>query len=89
MKDVINMSLEEFNLHEWQKEKFDEMIAYNREKYAKEEGIEKGRVDVLNETVKEMLKNKINIELISKVTKLTNTEIKNRRIYERLTSIFL
>ena len=41
MKDVINMSLEDFNLHEWQKEKFEEMIAYNREKYAKEEGIKK------------------------------------------------
>ena len=76
MKDVINMSLEDFNLHEWQKEKFEEMIAYNREKYAKEEGIKKDIEQNTIEMVKEMLKNDAEVEFISKVTKLSNEEIK-------------
>lgn len=84
MKDVINMSIEDFNLHEWEKEKFDALIAYNIQKKATEDGLEEGRKrgikegrkETLKETVKEMLKNNISIELISKVTKMSNAEIK-------------
>ena len=36
MKDVINMSLEDFNLHEWQREKFDALLAQEKEELAKQ-----------------------------------------------------
>ena len=45
---------------------------YNHYKDGKEEGIK----ETINITVKEMLKNNADIEFISKVTKLSNEEIK-------------
>ena len=39
LKDVINMSLEDFNLHEWQREKLDDLVAYNREQHAMKTGM--------------------------------------------------
>ena len=73
LKDVINMSLEDFNLHEWQREKLDDLVAYNREQYAMKTGIEQNTIDI----VKELLKNNIEIDIISKVTKKSIDEIKN------------
>ena len=73
LKDVINMSLEDFNLHEWQREKLDDLVAYNREQYAMKTGIEQNTIDI----VKELLKNNIEIDIISKVTKKSVDEIKN------------
>lgn len=90
MKDVINMSLEDFYLHEWQKEKFDAMIAYEKEQQAIErekqaiergfeqgikQGIEQGIESNTINTIKEMLKNDASIKFISKVTKKTEEEI--------------
>ena len=68
LKDVIDMSMENFNIHEWNREKMDELVKYNHYKAGKDE--------TLNNTVKEMLKNNISKEIISKVTKLSDTEIK-------------
>ena len=60
MKDVINMSLENFNLHEWQREKFDALLAQKKEELT----IEKTTLTF----IEEMLKNDTSYELISKVT---------------------
>lgn len=49
------MSIENFNLHEWEKEKFDALILYKAEKKGVKEGIQEGK----KETVIEMLKNNI------------------------------
>lgn len=92
MRDVINMSLDEFNLHEWEEEKLDDMVAYNREQKAIKEGLEEGikqgieqRIgqgielgsrQTLTNTIKEMIKNKIDIETIFKVTNKSLDEIK-------------
>ena len=80
LKDVIDMSMENFNIHEWNKEKMDELVKYNHYKDGKEVGFESGLIqgkkETLNNTVKEMIKNNASIEFISKVTKLSNTEIK-------------
>ena len=72
MKDVINMNLEDFNLHEWQKEKFDDMIAYKKEQQAIKKGIEENTIN----TIKEMLKNNASLEFISTITKKSIEEIK-------------
>lgn len=72
IEEVYNMSMENFNIHEWNKEKMDELVMYNHYKDGKEEGIK----ETINITVKEMLKNNADIEFISKVTKLSNEEIK-------------
>jgi len=76
MKDVINMSWDGFNLHEWEKEKLDDMVAYNKEQKAIKEGMEKGIEQGIEQTIKEMLKNKLELELISKITNKTIEEIK-------------
>lgn len=67
MKDVINMSWDDFNLHEWEKDKLDALVAYNREQQAVEKSLE--------QTIIEMLKNDATIDFISKVTKKTEEEI--------------
>ena len=71
MKDVINMSWDGFNLHEWEKDKLDDMVAYNKEQKALKEGMAKG----VEKTVIEMLKNDFEKEMISKITKLSIEEI--------------
>lgn len=88
MKDVIKMSWNDFNLHEWEKEKLDDMVAYNKEQKAIKEGLEKGIKQGIQQgieqgiergieqTIKEMLKNKLELELISKITNKTKEEIK-------------
>jgi len=76
MKDVITMSWDGFNLHEWEKEKLDDMVAYNKEQKAIKEGMEKGIEQGIEQTIKEMLKNKLELELISKITNKTIEEIK-------------
>ena len=83
MKDVINMSWDGFNLHEWEKEKLDEMVAYNREQQALkdgikqgiEQGIEQGIKQNIEQTIKEMLKNNLDLKLIAKVTNKSVDEI--------------
>ena len=73
------MSWDGFNLHEWEKDKLDEMVAYNREQKGLKDGInqgvEQGIKQNIEQTIKEMLKNNLDLELISKITKKSVDEI--------------
>jgi len=73
IKGVVSMSLENFNIHEWEKEKMDALVNYNHYKDGINDGIEQ---NIIN-TIKEMYKNNIEIELISKITNKSIKEIKN------------
>ena len=84
IKDVIEMNEEYFNIHEWEKEKLEELVRYNYYKDGVDEGklegklegkIEgkiEGKLEGIEETqeniIKEMLKDNVDIKLISKYT---------------------
>ena len=90
IKDVIKMNwdkLENFSIHEWEKEKWDKYLEEKRkeeeekrlEEAMKEghaEGHAAGHAEAIEFTIKEMIENGIDIEMISKITKLSNEEIK-------------
>ena len=80
IKDVIDMSLENFNIHEWEKEKLDALVYYNHYKDGLSEGFEDGFEQGVEEntinTIKEMLKNNASYDFISKVTNKSISEIK-------------
>jgi predicted transposase/invertase (TIGR01784 family) len=92
LESVINMSLDEFCLHAWEKEKLDAMVDDIRQENAfndgkkegieegKKEGIEQGKKEGIEQgirnTITSMLKNKLDYETISKVTDKTVDEIK-------------
>lgn len=80
IKDVIDMSLENFNIHEWEKEKLDALVYYNHYKDGLSEGFEDGFEYGIEEntinTIKEMLKNNASYDFISKVTNKSIDEIK-------------
>ena len=40
IREMINMSRDNFLLHEWEKEKLDKLVKYERRKNALEEGVE-------------------------------------------------
>lgn len=65
--DVIRMSKEDFNIHEWEKEKMDALVKYNYYKDGREENL----IDI----IKEMFKNNASIDFISKVTKKSEEEL--------------
>ena len=71
IKDVIDMSLDNFNIHEWEKEKLDALVYYNHYKDGLSEGFEDGFEQGVEEntinTIKEMLKNNASYEFISKI----------------------
>ena len=75
IRKVIEMSKDTFILHEWEKEKMDELtkLAY------KEDGLEEGFADGLQkrsqEIAKNMLKENITLDVISKCTGLSFEEI--------------
>ena len=75
IRKVINMSKDSFILHEWEKEKLDELVEYEKRKNALEEGLEQGIEQNKLEVVKNMLDENLNIKLISKVTGLSEKEI--------------
>ena len=81
--------LENFSIHEWEKEKWDKYLEEKRKEEeekrleeALEKGLEQGSRETLINTVNEMIKNGASIEFISKVTKLSNEEI--RKIEESI-----
>ena len=78
--DVIKMSKDYFSIHEWEKEKMDALVKYNYYKDGKDEGFYDGLEEGIQENTlnmtKEMIKNNASIEFISKVTKLSQEEIK-------------
>ena len=81
MEAAISMSKDKFVLHEWQKDKLDKLVIDT----AKDKGIEEGKSIGRQEGIKEnttqitknLLKESVDIETISKVTGLTKEEIKN------------
>lgn len=92
MEDVVDMSKDEFILHEWEKDKFDELVKINELESAINEGkaigFEDGKAagfkDGTNkrniEIAKNMLKENIDIKTISKVTGLRIEDIQNIEI---------
>ena len=71
MDEVVRMNLEEPILTEWEAKMLDEIERYDTIKNSKEEGIEQNKI----ETAKRMLDEKLDIDLISKITGLTKEEI--------------
>ena len=83
MEAVINMSKDEFIIHEWQKEKMDALVKHNEMEGAKKDGIEEGKSIGIKESKLEIAQNllnmKISIKDISKATGLTIQEIEKLR----------
>jgi len=73
------MSKDEFVLHEWEKEKLDALVEYekisNAQEEGKIEGIKQGSRQEKLEIAKNMLVKGTDIEYISEVTGLTKKEI--------------
>ena len=91
MEGVIRMSQDEFIIHEWQKEKMDALVKLNEMEGAKKEGLDEGKALGIEEGksigIKEskleiaqnMIKEKIDENVISRVTGLTVKEIEKIR----------
>ena len=75
MEAVIDMSKDGFMIHEWQKEKMDALVKLNEMEGAKEEGKNLGIEERTIEIAKNMLKEKIDEDVISRVTGLTIQDI--------------
>ena len=84
IKGVIDMSLDNFNIHEWEKEKLDALVYYNHYKDGVSEGFEDGFEDGFDngfeeatvKTIKEMLKKEISLQDIADITNKSIEEIK-------------
>ena len=68
MESVINMCKEIESIHEWQKEKMDELVKSTMYENGVEDGIEKGIEQNTITTIKKMLENNIDIKTISKIS---------------------
>ena len=83
MEAVINMSKDEFIIHEWQKEKMDALVKHNEMEGAKKDGIEEGKSIGIKESKLEIAQNLLNMKIsvkdISKATGLTIQEIEKLR----------
>ena len=77
MEAMIEMSNDEFILHEWQKDKTDALVKYKEIEGAKKDGIEQGIMKNKIEIAKKMLKENMDIQTISKITDLTEADIQN------------
>lgn len=87
MEDVVDMSKDEFILHEWEKDKFDELVKINELESAinegkaigfedgKAAGFKDGTNNAKNEIAKNMLKENMNVADIAKLTGLNQKEI--------------
>ena len=73
------MCLDDFSIHEWEKEKMDKYVELTKLSNAREEGKADGKNDGIKETevkyIKNMIKNNFNNETISKITNLSVEEI--------------
>ena len=80
------MSKDEFILHEWEKDKFDELVKTNELESAINEGKAIGFEDGTNkrniEIAKNMLKKNMSLEDISEITGLSIENIKKLKIDE-------
>lgn len=79
MEAMIEMSNDGFILHEWQKDKMDALVKQNEMEGAKQEGIkqgiEQGIMENKIEIAKNMLKENMDIQTISRLTNLTEIDI--------------
>ena len=75
VKEAIRMSKLKFNLHEWEKEKMDELVREETKRIEREEGFNAGVEQNTIEVIKNMLENNAELEFISKVTGKTIEEI--------------
>jgi len=75
LRKVIDLSKDVFILHEWEKEKLDELVRITREENAIKRGLTQGIEQEKLETVKKMLKKDLDICLISDITGITEEEI--------------
>ena len=79
VKEAIRMSKSKFNLHEWEKEKMDELVREESKRIDHEEGfnagVEQGIEQNTIEVIKNMLENRLSLDVISKVTGKTIEEI--------------
>ena len=83
IREVIKMNGEYFNIHEWEKEKMEELVRYNYYKDGKDEGKIEGKIEGKLEgkteenvkIIKEILKDNVDIKLISKYTNKSEEEI--------------
>ena len=65
-------SLNDFNLHAWKQKEMKDLVINKRNRIIRKEGIQYEK----NETIKNMLKENISYELISKIVKKPIDEIK-------------
>ena len=83
LRKVIYLSKDVFILHEWEKDKLDELVRITREENAIKRGLERGMAEGIKKgieqnsvkTVKNMLKENFDIGLIAKITGLTERKI--------------
>ena len=83
MDEVVRMNLEEPILTEWEAKMLDEIEKYDTIKNSKEEGFENGfeegkssgKKENQVETARQMLEEKLDINLISKITGMSKDEI--------------
>lgn len=79
MEASINMSKDGFVLHAWQKEKMDALVKYNEIKEATDKGKAEGKAEGIKENTieiaKNLLKENVDVETISKATGLTAENI--------------
>ncbi|MCI9084768.1 MAG: Rpn family recombination-promoting nuclease/putative transposase, partial [Bacilli bacterium] len=75
IREVIEMSKEEFSLHEWEKEKLDALVESEKRKNAVNEGIEQGSKQKELDIAKNMLLKKFDVQTIVEVTNLSKEEI--------------
>ena len=69
--EAIRMSKDLINIHEWEKEKCDELVRLESKRVDREEGIEQANVNM----ILSMLENNFDLETISKITKKSVSEI--------------
>ena len=72
LKEAIRIRKLNFSIHEWEKEKMDELVRLESKRIDNEEGMEQKTADI----IKSMFDNNIDLDTISKVTKKSLDEIK-------------
>ncbi len=79
--EVVKMSKDTFSIHEWEKEKTEELLKYEEYLYGKNEGLKEGKnVGIKEKSIeiaKNMLNKKMDIKIISEMTGLSKEEIEN------------
>ena len=75
MEAMVNMSMDEFTIHSWQKDKMDALVKYNELEEATNKGRAEGIKENQTQIVKNMLNMKMSLEDISKATGLTIQDI--------------